>query len=159
SLDDGRFLWAADTTEEDQYVAAVYKDIVLVVGRNSCRALSLTTGKDAWPQVHTTGAPSGQGVLCGDTYWLPIQDGGLLAIALETGKAPVRLGTSSSPVLGNLMVHEGAFWSQDALKVSAFPDVSKRLLALDDLLLINPENLNARLDRAQMRLGQAQTQG
>jgi outer membrane protein assembly factor BamB len=159
NLDDGRLLWTADTSDEDQYVAAIHKETVLVVGRNACRALSLKDGKDLWKQPVATGLPSGQGVLSEGTYWLPVLEGGLWGIDLEKGQVPVRLGTSGSPVLGNLLVHEGAFWSQDALKVSAFPDVGKRLLALDDVLTLNPENHTARLDRAQMRLGQGETQG
>jgi outer membrane protein assembly factor BamB len=156
NLGDGALAWKADSQEADLFVAGIHKNTVLVIGRNYCRGLNLANGHEVWR--HTTEEPSGLGVLSDGTYWLPIQEGGLLAIDVETGKAPVRLGAPGSPVLGNLLVHEGAFWSQDALKVAAFPDVGKRLLALDDLLLLNPENLNARLERVHLRLGQGEAQ-
>jgi len=157
-LEDGKEVWKAEMTPgEDLFVAAVHQGGVLVVGRGNCRLLHLGNGSQMWQ--HQAAAPSGQGVLCGDTYWLPVQEGGLLGLDLVAGKPPVRVGEFGSPVLGNLIVHDAAFWSQDALKLTAYPDVTKRLLALDELLEVNPENWNARLERSRMRLGKGQAKG
>lgn len=157
-LETGAVAWTAELPgDEALYVAAVHKGTVLVVGKQQCHAYSLKSGDPLWQQP--TGLPSGLGVLAGGTYWLPIAEGGLKAIDLANTVPPVSLGAAGSPVLGNLLVHGGAIWSQDALQVTAYPDVSKRLLALDDALVLAPENLTARLDRASMRLGQGETAG
>lgn len=151
---DGSLLWRNEFQPGDRFVATAHKGVVLVVGQNACRAIRLADGSALWQ--HAIPSPSGQGVRCGDTYWLPLREGGLLGIDLVTAQPPVRLGGPDSPVLGNLIVHAGMFWSQDTFRISAYPDASRRLLTLNELLEVNPENLPARLERAQLRLGQNQ---
>ena len=67
----------------DEYVAAVADGRVLLVGRRNCRALSLADGRQLWSTY--VGTPSGRGVRSGRYYLLPLQDGRVYTLDLETG--------------------------------------------------------------------------
>src|SRR5262249_11196680 len=63
---DGTLLWRAERAEDDLYVGAVQAGRVLIVGRTSCRTLSLETGAPLW---HVrTGTPVGLGAASGSGY-------------------------------------------------------------------------------------------
>ena len=51
-------------------MAGVYNGKVLMIGKNSCRALNLDTGKQLWSRE--TGVPCGQGVASNGIYYLPV---------------------------------------------------------------------------------------
>src|SRR4029077_19432488 len=69
-LRDGSRVWKAASGDTDVYVAGVQDDLVLLVGRLECRALSLTDGKELWRL--DMGLPSGQGVFGDGVYYLPL---------------------------------------------------------------------------------------
>jgi len=67
----------------DEYVASVAEGRVFLVGRRNCRALSLADGRELWSAY--VGTPSGRGVRSGRYYLLPLQDGRVYTLDLETG--------------------------------------------------------------------------
>ncbi|MCI0459424.1 MAG: PQQ-like beta-propeller repeat protein [Gemmataceae bacterium] len=70
-LHSGTLLWKAHRMEDDLYVAGIFRGKVLIVGKQSCRALGLADGKALW--TVETGLPSGQGVAAGSIYYLPLK--------------------------------------------------------------------------------------
>jgi outer membrane protein assembly factor BamB len=154
---DGVLLWKVNRGDDDQYLAAVHQRLVLVVGRTSCRALSLTTGQTAW-QLPSE-APAGQGVLTASpgkpaVYYLPLQSGDLLAIHFDRPRESARIARRGSARLGNLVFHGSTLWSQSATELLAFAPLHVQLAAVEERLKRNAEDLDARLQRARLRLDQ-----
>jgi outer membrane protein assembly factor BamB len=124
ALRDGAPLWRAAENEDDLYLAATDGRVALIVGRTHCRALKLDDGKEAW-RVET-GSPSGQGVLAGATYYLPLRSDpttrqpSVLALDLLKGAVRGRVATPGGAVLGNLIVHGNRVLSQTATGVQAY---------------------------------------
>src|SRR5262249_28627921 len=67
SLSDGKRLWKADMND-DLYLAGVFGNAVLLVGKKHCRALRLSDGESLW-EVET-GVASGHGIALGQVYYL-----------------------------------------------------------------------------------------
>jgi outer membrane protein assembly factor BamB len=120
---DGKVCWRAKRAG-DRYVAGVFGNDVLLVGDESCRALSLAHGTLRWKI--DTGRPTGMGVGSGDLYYLPLASFGksgepeVCVLDLRAGavKAHLKTGTRDPP--GNLTLCEGRLLSQTANAVSAF---------------------------------------
>ncbi len=129
NLRDGSPLWKEDKSAEDLYLAGVFDGQVLLVGKETCRALNLKDGKQAWSVA--TAQPSGRGVASkNNVYYLPARTGEVLAINLETRE----IARSKSPegeVPGNLIFHDGDVLSQTMTAVLAYPqlDVMERQIA------------------------------
>ena len=85
SLKDGTFLWQAER-KDDLYIAGIFGGKVVLVGKNSCRALSLADGKTKLWEVET-GMPSGQGVASGDFYFLPLRKGEVCKIDMAAWRS------------------------------------------------------------------------
>src|SRR5262249_55778515 len=66
NLRDGELLWKVSRSD-DLYLAGVYNNKVLLVGKNTCRLLNLADGKQIGNSI-PTGMPSGQGVASGHLY-------------------------------------------------------------------------------------------
>jgi hypothetical protein len=98
---------------------------VLLAGKEEFRALGLNAGGQLW-QV-PTGTPSGQGVLAGKIYYLPVKsdadkkEAGILAIALDEGKVLTRHSNEKKEPPGNLVFCRGVVLSQTATTVTAYP--------------------------------------
>jgi outer membrane protein assembly factor BamB len=124
SLRDGSLLWRAGRLDEDRFVAGVVDGKVLVVGRQSCRALDLANGKQLWQL--DTGLPSGQGVAVGHVYYLPLREAGrdedpaVCAIDVSRGAVVARTALPKKEVPGNLLFQGGEVFSQTASAVTAF---------------------------------------
>ena len=124
NLRDGSLVWSKAWTDNDAYVAGVYQGKVVIVGNQSCRALNLADGNQAW--TTTTGLPSGQGVAAGKLYYLPLRSGQgegpcICTLDLENGKITGRIASPRNEVPGNLIAYQGFVISQTATKVAAFP--------------------------------------
>lgn len=127
NLCDGSPRWKVKRAETDLYLAGVYRDKVLIVGKQDCRALRLSDGKEVWKIE--TGVPSGQGVACAGVYYLPLkfaaQEKKPAVYALDMEKGVVR-GRHVSPrheEPGNLLFCEGDVLSQTATTLTAYPQV------------------------------------
>ena len=62
NLRDGVELWSVPQLDSDLFFAGVVNDKVLLVGKNTIRALKLSNGTMAWPALQTGDLPSGHGV-------------------------------------------------------------------------------------------------
>ena len=77
--------------KDSLYVGGVIKDDVVIVCRSRIIALRLEDGTAAWkhreiPLPSGGVAPSGRGVVCGDSFLLPLDDGTIATIDVPTGK-------------------------------------------------------------------------
>lgn len=105
---DGKRLWEKQK-ENWLYLAGVFDERVILVGRNEIGAFGLATGKPIWTSpLGDEARPSGRGLAVGDLFYLPLSTGELRTIDLKNGKtvshtyAPVK-----HPPLGNLAMHRG----------------------------------------------------
>ncbi|HXG11688.1 MAG TPA: PQQ-binding-like beta-propeller repeat protein, partial [Gemmataceae bacterium] len=156
-LRDGLPVWKAGRTDDDLYLAGVFKDRVLLVGKQNCRALSLADGKPLWQLA--TGTPSGQGVGAGPVYFLPLQKGAVCAIDVERGAVAGSAESRSGEVPGNLILHDGDLLSQTALQLTAYPQLRVRLGQINERLARDPCDPSALADRGALRLDQGDLPG
>jgi outer membrane protein assembly factor BamB/tetratricopeptide (TPR) repeat protein len=153
-LHTGALLWKASRTEEDLYVGAVSKGKVLIVGKNTCRALGIGNGGFLWQ--YPTGRPSGTGVLADKTYYLPLQKGEIVALDLDNPKNSSRIETHGGATVGNLLFHGGELWSQTAGELAAFPSMTAHLEQVEAKLRDNGNDIAARLERGELRLARGE---
>jgi outer membrane protein assembly factor BamB len=127
SLRDGSLLWKVGRAADDRYVAGVIDGKVLVVGKQSCRALDLEDGKQLW-QLET-GLPCGHGVAAGHVYYLPLREAGrdeepavyaIDVIDVTAGAVLAHTPWPRKDVPGNLLFRDGDIISQTALGVTAY---------------------------------------
>jgi outer membrane protein assembly factor BamB len=152
----GAALWKASRTEEDLYVGAVARGKVLLVGKNVCRALSLANGAPLWR--FPSGRPSGLGVLAGKTYYLPLQQGAVVALDLDEPRDSARIDARGA-ALGNLMFHGGDLWSQTAAELTAFPPLAGHLAQVEARVRADGNDFAARRDRGALRLDRGDVTG
>jgi outer membrane protein assembly factor BamB len=129
SLRDGTELWTAPQLDSDLFLAGVFGDKVVIVGKNSVRAVRLSDGAPIWQHLATGDLPSGQGVASNNIYYLPLKKGEILAIDLEKWqvKAHNRAAKPGSPAPGNLVFYEGLVISQTPTAIVAYPQLSAKL--------------------------------
>jgi len=133
SLLQGKLLWK-QPRQDDLYLACVYRDKAILVGKQHVRALSLSDGSPAWPEqgvAFPTGSkPSGTGYLSGNVYFVPLTSAEVMAIDLAEGKVASLSRSRRGSVPGNLVCHRGMVISQraDALEVFYQLDALKNLI-------------------------------
>ncbi len=121
---DGNKKWTA-ADANGLYVATVHNDLVLVVGKGSCRALKLADGTEKWKLE--MGVPAGVGVKDGSLYYLPLRKDAvnnaptIWAIDLDKCEKARRVNVPHPDALGNLALHRGMVVSQSATHIAAFP--------------------------------------
>lgn len=124
SLRDGSLQWQAPRKEGDLFLAGVHAGRVLVVGKQECRALRLDNGEELWKTA--TGLPSGQGLMAGETYYLPLRTSAtekgplVLAIELDRGLITARMSAPGGEALGNLSAGGDSLLSQTITGIKAF---------------------------------------
>ncbi|MCI0465323.1 MAG: PQQ-like beta-propeller repeat protein [Gemmataceae bacterium] len=120
----GALLWRVERQDGGLYLAGTYRDRVLVAGQQHFGALRLSNGGVLWSVE--TGMPSGQGVLAGKVYYLPVQrcaqTGGpaLQGVDVEKGAVVSRTPVPGGEAPGNLVLYEGDVISQTVLRVTAY---------------------------------------
>jgi len=161
NLRDGHLLWTHKRQEDDLYLAGVFGERAVIVGKTQVRALNPLDGKVLWDKVPTGSLPTGQGAACDDTLFIPIHKvvddpdpgPGVLAINLTNGKKvgqPVK-AAKKEPV-GNLLFVDGEMISQTALTVAAFPELKRLLADIDRRLKGNPNDPVGLTERGSLRL-------
>lgn len=102
------------------YVAAIHNKTVVLVGNRVITAVSLENGTEIW--AHKMDFPAiGIGVPVENRYYLPIQDGHIASISLDTGEVLERFrADTKSARLGNLLMYGGQVFAQSTLGVTAF---------------------------------------
>lgn len=134
-LHDGRPVWKAPISKQegDQYVAGVFDDKVLVVGKGYVRFHNLASGQQVRDPL-VTGIPTGVGVATAGTYFVPIKaskdksnEPGIVAI--DTKNMQVK-GTSRSrkrESAGNLLFYENDVYSVTPTSVASFPQLDTKI--------------------------------
>jgi outer membrane protein assembly factor BamB len=153
NLQDGDSLWQAER-RDDLYLAGVFDGKVVLVGKNSVRALSLADGKKQLWQVGT-GIPSGLGIASGHHYYLPLKKGDrgeVCRIDLDRGQVDARSPSPKSDIPGNLLFYQGNVVSQTVTGVTAYEQVDAKVAQIDALLKKNSHDPMALTDRGEMRL-------
>jgi tetratricopeptide (TPR) repeat protein len=159
NLKDGSLVWKATKKSGDVYLAGVYDDNVLIVGKDSCRALGLADGKEVWSLA--TGLPSGRGI-AGDTlYYLPLKSAAttrepeVCVIDITKGKVITHVQArknidGKTDVPGNLLFFEGRLLSLTPTRILAYPVVATKLKAIDEAIQKNPRDPVALIERGRM---------
>jgi outer membrane protein assembly factor BamB len=119
NLLDGKELWKQPRGEM-LFVAGVFDDRVVLVGKKSITALSLhDDGKPIWTLECPT--PAGRGIAVGQRYHLPLASGELWTINLADGTVTEKLfDPQQAGRLGNLAMYRGLLLSVSPLGVQAF---------------------------------------
>jgi outer membrane protein assembly factor BamB len=161
NLRDGRLLGKAPRDESnDLFLAGVFGDRIVIVGKEFTRALSLDAlskgqVKELWKVA--TGMPSGQGTASEDVYYLPVKVGAkshepeIVAINLATG-ATTQAKSRKRQVPGNLVFAEGDLISQTALEITAFPQLKLKIGEMNRLLAKNPQDPVGLTERGELFL-------
>src|SRR5207302_11239052 len=103
----------------DIYLAGIFQGKVLVVGKQSCRALNLTDGgKQLWQSA--TGLPSGLGFASAANYFLPLRKGKVIAVDVANGRI-VAESSGAAEIPGNLISYKDKVISQTETEVACFP--------------------------------------
>lgn len=154
NLRDGTSIWKAGRSD-DLYLGGIHNGKVLLIGKNSARALALADGKQLW--VRETGLPSGQGVASDKTYYLPIKSSAaskepeVCAIDMDTGNVVAHTKTRKKEIPGNLIFYEGKVISQNAYKVTAYPQLKVKLAEMNAKIDKNPKDPVGLTERAELR--------
>lgn len=155
-LRSGALLWEI-RREDDLYLGGVQQGRVILVGKTSCRAVSLADGKELWNLG--TGVPSGHGVGSGTIYYLPLRAAiheteevpEVCAIDVVAGRIVSRVRSRRREVPGNLIFHAGRVISQTVREVSAYPQLDAKLAEMTARMARNPKDPRALLERADLR--------
>lgn len=126
SLRDGTLLWKVERQPEDQFVAAIHQDKVVIAGNHQVRALGIKDGNQLWNTAARV--LSGQGVLVGNIYYLPVRDmlnqpgnnPTIIGIDLNNGNVVAQTASPGNEPLGNLLYGDGSLLSQTPLAVTRF---------------------------------------
>ena len=143
NLRDGSRLWSASRSDDDLYVAGVFDDKaggdkVLIVGKTSCRALTLDKGEEAWARPVPTGTPSGVGAASGNLYLLPLRNGDVFRIDVARPYSSTPIGGRPDAPPGNLVFHDGDLWSQSPTAVTAYRRLDEGLKRAEEKAARNP---------------------
>ena len=120
SLRDGSLLWKVKR-EDDLYLAGIFGDKAILVGRENLRALALTDGTQVWKCFAPTAMS--RGARTATALYLPIRtDGGknqLLDIDVEKGEVRARIALTEQDA-GNLVLTRGVLLSQSPTSVTSY---------------------------------------
>ena len=126
-LHDGRPVWKAPISrqEGDQYVAGVFDDKVMIVGKGYVRFHNLATGAQLRDAI-TTGVPSGIGAATKDLYFLPVKaakdksnEPGIVAIDTKTMQVKGTSRSRKHESAGNLLFYDGDVYEPEAPSASS----------------------------------------
>jgi outer membrane protein assembly factor BamB len=167
-LRDGYPLWTAPRSENDLYLAGVYRGKVVIVTNKSVRSLNLEDGKPAWRDIET-GTPSGQGVASDGIYYLPLKSSSqyklpeICAIDMDKGTVVANTrarkkssGETEEP--GNLLFYEGLVISQTVNEVVAYPQLKRKIEEIDRSIAANPADPVGLTNRGELQLSEGNLQ-
>jgi outer membrane protein assembly factor BamB len=122
NLFDGSLKWKKSKSSF-LYLAGVFGERVVLVGKSSIAAYALKDGKSLWslPIPASDSPPSGIGIAADEKYHLPLQSGQLWTVDLKNGKILAKsfLPDGKLP-LGNLSLYRGTLLSLTPLGITSF---------------------------------------
>ena len=153
----GKQRWAPIKREESLFVACVHKGKIILVGKKSIRAISISDGSEAWKEpVDLNGeVASGRGFYNGSQYYLPTTGQQLLKVNLDTGKVDEKARTEFN--LGNLVSFAGEMISVGHDQMSAFYLADHMRAQVDKDLAANPEDVRAIARLGELMLTEGKT--
>ena len=149
----GKKLWEKPK-EAWLYLAGVFDDRVVLVGRHEIGALALATGKPLWTvPLGDEARPSGRGLAVDDQFYIPLSTGELRTIDLKTGKTTSQTYVPSKhPALGNLAMHRGKLVSVGPFGAVGFGQREALLAEIQRRKAINPTDSWALLRESEVHL-------
>ena len=149
----GKKLWEKPK-EMWLYLAGVFDDRLVLVGRHEVGALALATGKPLWTvPLGDDARPSGRGLAVDDQFYLPLSTGELRTIDLKTGKTTSQTYVPSKhPALGNLAMHRGKLVSVGPFGAVGFGQREALLAEIQRRKAINPTESWALLRESEVHL-------
>jgi outer membrane protein assembly factor BamB len=156
NLRDGSQAWTVNRVESgkdvpppDQYLAGVFDGKVILVGKQSVRALDATTGKPLWRTP--TGTPAGRGIASESTYYLPVRKNELVSIALADGKITGRSKAMQKEQLGNLVLSGEDFISVNHAHLLVYPIMAVKERQIAERLGKDPNDPVGLIERGELR--------
>ena len=158
-LHDGRPVWKAPIAklESDLYVAGVFEEKVLIVGKGYVRFHSLATGQQLRDPL-LTGIPTGVGSATEGLYFLPIKaskdkslEPGIVAIDYKAMQAKGTSRSRKKETAGNLLFHDGDLYSVTPGAVSSFQQLATKIKETEDRLGKNPNDPVGLIDLAMLQ--------
>jgi outer membrane protein assembly factor BamB/tetratricopeptide (TPR) repeat protein len=150
-LRSGELLWTSPRAQDDLYVAGIFEDRVMVVGKSTARFLNLNSrNKDLTAErigrdiaINT---PAGIGTASGNTYYLPVRPSSetkepqVWSIDVLKGEVTAKTSSRKKHPIGNLMFFEGDVFSQSPFTVTAFPQLQVKKDDMRRRLAQNPND-------------------
>ncbi len=147
NISDGSRVWEKPLFRQRLlYVAGVYRESLIVVGRSEVAALDLEDGSHIWSA--SIPRPSGRGVRMGDQFVQPLMTGEVAIIDLKNGRQLARSQMPGQQIIGNLSTAHGRLVAQSGTAILAFKssqeveemlatlsETSKKLAIQGELLL------------------------
>lgn len=157
-LRDGTRLWKA-ARGDDLFLAGVFKEKVVLVGKTHIRALSAANATPLW--TLEVGQPAGQGVCTGQHYYLPIKKpvAGVCKIDIQKGEIVSTSRCRDEESLGNLVYYDGDVISQNEQWVRAYPQLEAEIARLDREIEKAPTNATHLAERGELRLDHGNLKG
>lgn len=158
-LQDGRPAWKSPITklEADQYVAGVFDDKVMIVGKGYVRFHSLATGQQLRDNL-PTGIPTGVGVATEGNYFLPIKaskdksnEPGIVSIDTKTMQIKGISRSRKKETAGNLLFYDNDVYSVNSNSISSYPQLATKIKDTETRLAANPLDPIGLLDLAMLQ--------
>lgn len=151
----GKLQWAIPR-RNDLYIGGVFGKQLLLIGRNEVRAVDLADGTDSWTKPVPIPRPTGRGIHIAGRYLLPVEDGTLVGIDLQSGRVASR--TQIGPGFqGNLVSAGGRLIVQSHTDVAGYADMHEVLSQIRTRLKDNPQDADGLKLRARVSLYQGNT--
>ncbi len=155
NLQDGNLAWNPLPREQnDLYVAGIYHGRIVVVSRDSVRAIRLTDGEQVWRTTlpPTTEGPGGRGIANATTYFLPTRNGAVVALSLQDGAILGIIEAQNKEPIGNLLFHDGYVVAQGLTSLVVYPQLEVRKAEIAKALEKNPNDPEALTELGTLRI-------
>ncbi|MFT3882563.1 MAG: PQQ-binding-like beta-propeller repeat protein [Gemmatales bacterium] len=157
NLRDGTLAWtlnridvaSKDPLPPDYYLAGVFDDKVILIGKQNVHAVDLNTGKPLWNTM--TGMPCGRGIANDDTYFLPVRSNEIISLSLKTGQITARGKARHKELLGNLALIGEYFVSLNHNHLLVYPIQIVKEQQVAQRLKANPNDPVGLIDRGELR--------
>jgi len=140
-----------ESSTATEYVAAVTDAAVVVVGRRKCRGLALESGSERW-MFRLGSAPAGCGVRLGERYHVPLDDGRIISLELDSGRSTAAPLAPGAARLGNLVAGRDVVVSMGTSEITVYPQAQGVLQSIESELKTAPRAAARILEAAELEL-------
>ncbi len=152
-LTQGRLQWQ-ESREDGLYLAGVVDEHVVVVGQSSMISRRLSDGKIAWTHDWEEGiTPNGRSAIVGDQIYVPLTDGSLRLIGLNTGEESQKLNVwPGEPALGSLVKAGRRLFAYGPQGLQMFDEQPGVLAEIQERKAVHPQDPEALIREAELWL-------